>query len=89
VPSKAGINSAVAGSAQWLTAHERRSTDTDVATIRTKHRPLGDRARVMQDGRAGGLFRSEQNSFNALVDCREIVLLHSSSDVTSHMTRDI
>ena len=43
----------------------------------------------MQDGRAGGLFRSEQNSCNALVDCRDIVLLHCSSDGTSHMTRDI
>ena len=43
----------------------------------------------MQNGRAGGLFRSEQNSFNALVDCRDIVLLHCSSDVTSHRTRDI
>ena len=52
----AGINSAVAGSTQWLTAHEQRSTDTDVTAIRAKHRPLGDRARVMQDGRRAVCF---------------------------------
>jgi hypothetical protein len=76
-------------SRQSSVADSTRAThDTDVTTNRTQHRPMRDRDRVLQDGRRAVCFALGKSRSMLSRGCMDVILLHCSSDVTSHLTRD-